>query len=211
MTDKMGKPTAGAKFLRPMAIGLAAAAMIASAVPAGAQFLSDSYNFLKAVRERDANKAIPLLDKPGAVVNTKDYSTGETGLIIATRNRDTSWMALMMKYGGKTDLRDRNGDTALTIAARTGFLEGARFLLDVGADVNLTTASGETPILIAVQKRDLQMVRLLLGEGGNPKLSDRVSGKNAIDYAQDDIRAAPILKLLNDAKPKAPISGPVRP
>ena len=208
MIDFMGMRIAGAK---PRS--LLAALLIAAAVPAGAQMMSDGYNFLKAVRERDANKAIPMLDKPGTgIVNTRDYTTGETGLIIATKGRDIPWMALMIQRKGKTELRDGNGDTALTVAARLGFIEGAQMLVESGgAAVNLPTNGGETPLIIATQKRDLAMVRYLLSQGADPKIADRVAGKNALDYARDDPRATIVLKILTEAKPSAPVAGPARP
>ncbi len=136
----MGFVTSIAKR-RPL---LAALALAAGSVPAAAQF-SDSYNFLKAVRDRDVTKATELAQKPGAPVNARDYS------------------------------------------------------------------SGETPLILAVQQRDPAMVRLLLAQGADPKISDRVAGKSARDYAAEDNRAAAILKLLDDAKPKAAVTGPVRP
>ncbi|WCT73247.1 ankyrin repeat domain-containing protein [Sphingomonas naphthae] len=204
----MGKRFAGAKART----ALAALMLFAAAPPVAAQMMSEGYNFLKAVRERDANKAIPMLDKPGTgVVNTRDYSTGETGLIIATKGRDIPWMALMLQRKGKTELRDNNGDTPLTIAARLGFMEGAQLLVDNGAAVNLPTNGGETPLILATQKRDMAMVRYLLSAGGDPKIADRVTGKTAIDYARDDPRASIVLKMLTDAKPSAPVAGPARP
>ena len=50
--------------------------MLAGAVPAAAQF-SDGYNFLKAVRDRDVQKAKALIDKPGStLVNSRDVTSG---------------------------------------------------------------------------------------------------------------------------------------
>ena len=49
-------------------LGLAGAmAMMLAAGPATAQF-SDSYNFLKAVKDRDGNKATDLISRPGTVI-----------------------------------------------------------------------------------------------------------------------------------------------
>ena len=63
---------------RAMLVGL----VLACAAPATAQF-SDSYNFLKAVREANGDEAMKYLNKPGApVLNTRDPSTGETALHI---------------------------------------------------------------------------------------------------------------------------------
>lgn len=202
----MGFVTSIAKR-RPL---LAALALAAGSVPAAAQF-SDSYNFLKAVRDRDVTKATELAQKAGAPVNARDYTTGETPLIVVTKGRDLPWLGFLLQNGAKTELKDGQGNTPLTTAAQIGWIEGARILLQVGASPNLANNRGETPLILAVQQRDPAMVRLLLAQGADPKISDRVAGKSARDYAAEDNRAAAILKLLDDAKPKAAVTGPVRP
>lgn len=172
--------------------------------PANAQF-SSSYTFLKAVKDRDGAKAKPLLDVPGSVVvNTKDPATGETGLLIATRRRDLPWMGFLLQHDARTDIRDNQGETPLTAAARIGYAEGAQLLLQAGANPNLATTRGETPLIVAVQGRDAAIVRMLIGAGADPKLSDSISGMNARDYAlRDGARSAPLVKLLDEAKPRA--------
>ena len=65
---------------RAFLLGAIAAALISQ--PVLAQF-SDSYNFLKAVDERDGAEAEKYLNEPGSViVNTKRDQTGETALHI---------------------------------------------------------------------------------------------------------------------------------
>jgi ankyrin repeat protein len=85
-------------------------------------------------------------------------------------------------------------------------------LLARGASVNLGNRSGVTPLIVAVQRRDVQMVRLLLSQRADPNQTDNVAGYSAIDYAQQDPRAAPILRLLQQSvapRPAAP--APARP
>lgn len=187
------------------------AALIALAfVPALAlaQF-SDSYNFLKAVRDRDGNKATELVSKPGStIVDTRDGATGETALIIATKRRDMSWMGFVLSKGAKTDLRDGGGNTALMHAAQIGFLEGVQLLLKVKAGVDVANNSGETPLIRAVQNRDSAVTRILVLAGANPLKTDRLAGMSARDYALRDKRAAAILKILDEAKPLKPAAGP---
>src|SRR3546814_11422096 len=68
---------------------IAAGLIAATAMPAAAQFQSHAYQFLKAVRDQDALKAKEFFDKPGStVVNSRDYSTGETGLHILVKRRE---------------------------------------------------------------------------------------------------------------------------
>lgn len=180
------------------------------AVPAFAQY-SDSYNFLKAVRDRDASKVGEIITNPSSVaLNARDGS-GEGALHILTRGRDASWLRYLLSRGARPDLQDNDGNSALMIAAQIGWAEGAEALLDRGANVNLANGQGETPLILAVQRRDLAMVRLLLAKGADVNHTDSAAGLSALDYARRDNRSAAILRLL-EAPRNAPIQnyGPVR-
>ena len=185
--------------------------MLACAAPAVAQF-SDSYNFLKAVRESDGDKAMGFLNKPGApVLNTRDPANGETALHISVKAHNDNWVGFLLNKGANPDIRDRDGNTALHDAALYSEPTAATFLLSVKANVNATNNRGETPLILAVQRRDLVLARQLIDAGANPKLADTVAGKTAIDYAKDDPRGAAMLKLLQEGKTveKKVVSGPV--
>jgi ankyrin repeat protein len=171
--------------------------------PATAQF-SQSYNFLDAVKDRDASKAKQILDKPGSTaVNSLDGATGETALQLVTRARDLGWMAFLLQNGAQPDVRDRNGNTALMTAVTIGYGEGAQLLLGQGASVNMPNNRGETPIIIAVHNRDVGLARTLLEVGANPNQTDTASGMSARDYAQRDPRALPILRMIESIKAPA--------
>jgi ankyrin repeat protein len=176
--------------------GLAALALIA-AVPAAAQSYSDSYTFLKAVKERDGTKVTSMVTTPGStVINSRDRSNGEGALHYVVRERDPTWLSFLLGKGAKPDLQNQQGDTALSLAAQIGWVEGAQLLLARRATVDLANANGETPLILAVHKRNLAMVRLLLSRGANPRKTDSVAGYSALDYARQDPRAAAIAKLL---------------
>ncbi len=188
----------GIAMLAALAAGMGAG----MAAPAGAQF-SDSYSFIKAVRDADGAKAKTMIDAPGStVVNTRDPATGEAGLHIAIKRRDIAWTGFLLANHANPDVRDRDGGTALLAAARIGYAEGAQLLLEVGAQPNLANNSGETPLIVAVQLRNLQMVRLLVSAGADPRIADHVAGQSAYDYARGDPRAAAIVRLLDAAQPK---------
>jgi ankyrin repeat protein len=197
---------------RHILIRCAAAVLALSAVPAAAQF-SDSYNFLNAVRQSDGTKATKALEGNGAtMVNTRDYSTGETALIITIKRRDLTWSSFLLGKGANPNIRDGQGNAPLHAAALLGFTEGAELLLGRNAQVNLANNSGETPLIIAVQQRNVPMVRLLLTNGADPKQADRIAGKSARDYASEDPRGAAVLKVIDETKstaaPKKTLSGP---
>lgn len=163
--------------------GLALAVIVAGlAAPAAAQF-SDSYNFLKAVRERDGTEATKFLNEPGStIVNTRDRTTNETALHIVVQRRDELWTKFLLDRGANPNAADRNGATPLTIAASLGFVEGVERLVKAGARVDVANAAGETPLISAVHRRDSAIVRLLLKSGANADRTDN-SGRSARDYA----------------------------
>jgi uncharacterized protein len=180
----------------------------ALAIPgiAFAQF-SDSYNFLKAVRDRDGAKATEFVSRPGTVIiDTRDSATGETALHIVTRARDMTWMSFLLARNAKADMRDAQGNTPLMIASQIGFIEGAQMLLKYRAGVDVANGAGETPLIRAVQNRDAALVRLLMINGANPKKADTSAGLSALDYAKRDRRSTSILKVLEETKPTKPAS-----
>ena len=192
---------------RSFIFALVAALMLPSA--ASAQF-SDSYNFLKSIRERDGVKANEIMSKPGSVlIDTRDASTGETGLHIVVRGRDLTWVNFLLGKGARADIRDKSGNTPLMLAADLRFPEAALALLRYKAQVDLANSSGETPLIRAVQLRDPAMVRLLLMAGANPDKTDSIAGMSARDYAKRDNRGVAILKLLEAPRAKpAAVAGP---
>jgi hypothetical protein len=198
---------------RKLLTALAAASMLAIS-PASAQGIrySDSYTFIKAVKDRDGAKVTDLIGgaRGPVVVNSKSGDTGEGALHILTKGRDLTWLGFLLSKGARPDIQDKDGNTPLGLAASLGWVEGAQMLLARGASANATNARGETPLILAVHTRDPTMVRLLLTKGADPKRSDSVAGYSALDYARQDPRAAAILKMLEEKQvPKKEVAGPV--
>ncbi len=194
---------------RAMLCGL----ILACAAPAMAQF-SDSYNFLKAVKDADGDEAMKYLSKPGApVLNTRDPGTGETALHISVKAHNDNWVGFLLNKGANTEIKDREGNTALHDAAIVGDETAITYLIAMKARVNASNNNGETPLILAVHSRDIDAVHLLVDGGADPKIQDTIAGKSAMDYAKQDPRAAAIYKVLQDAKapPKKSVSGPVLP
>ena len=192
---------------------LAASMVLMLAVPASGQgSFSDSFTFLKAVRERDGGKVTDLVSEPGTtVINTRERGSGEGALHIVVRGRDLTWLSFLLGKGARPDIQSNRGETPLTLAAQIGWVEGAEQLLAKRASVNLANGRGETPLILATQRRDLAMVRLLLSRGADPKRTDNVAGMSALDYAKQDPRAGAVLKLLEaKAAPARPVAGPTK-
>lgn len=180
-----------------------------AAMPAYAQF-SDSYNFLKAVRDADGTKATDIISKPGSVIiDTRERETGEGALHIVTKRRDLAWLNFLLSRGARVDLRDGEGNTALMIATQLRFAGGVELLLARRATVDLANNSGETPLIRAVQLRDAGLVRALLSAGANPDKVDSIAGMSARDYAKRDIRSAAIARIFEEPRAKpAVVAGP---
>ena len=192
--------------------GFVAIALVA-APAAGQMSYSDSYTFLKAVKERDAAKVNELVGSATGtiVVNSRDRTNGEGALHYTVRARDIIWLAFLLGKGARPDMQSNRGDTPLTLAAQIGWVEGAEQLLARRASVDLANGRGETPLILATQRRDLAMVRLLLARRADPKRTDNVAGMSALDYARQDPRAGPVLKLLEARlAPARPVQGPTR-
>lgn len=160
---------------------LLAGALLAG--PLAAQNFSEGYEFLKAVRDRQGEEVLEMLNKPGTViVNTRDITTGRTAMHIVVERRDLTWIRFLAGKGANPDIADKKGITPLQIASNLGFIEGVEALLKAGARVDQSNTAGETPLISAVHRRDLAMVRLLLANGANPDHNDN-SGRSARDYA----------------------------
>jgi|SRR3954470_9706612 len=186
-------------------LALGASVLAAIAVPLAAQGYSDSFTFLKAVRERDAGTVQRIVSNPSStVVNARDAATGEGALHILVRGRDFTWLSFLLGRGARPDMQSNDGTTPLILSARLGWQEGAGELLARGANPNLGNRRGESPLIVAVQQRDIGMVRLLLSARANPDQTDNVSGYSALDYARQDPRAQVILREIEQRASRRP-------
>ncbi len=193
------------RWLAPLTVLVA----LAGASPALAQF-TDSYNFLKAVREKDSRKAIEILDKPGStIVNTRDADSGETALHIAVKRSDIAWVGFVLQKGGNVNAREREGNTALMLASQARWAEGVQLLVQVRAQVDVQNRLGETALQMAVRNRDSTIAKLLLDAGASPDVNDS-TGVSARALAESDPRAAAVARLFKDVpvRKARPVQGP---
>lgn len=188
--------------MNPLRLALVAPiVVVALAAPATAQRMSDSYEFLKAVREADGTKVTEMLDKPGStIINTKDFNTGETALHIVAKRGDATYVSFLTSRGANVNAQDGRGNTALMVATNGNFAECVEQLIKRRANLNLANSSGETPLIRAVQNRNIDLVRILLAAGANPDQRDTLAGMSSRDYAKRDGRSPAITRMLDEAK-----------
>jgi len=163
----------------------------------------EGYKFVDAVRSRDGDTAMQLLQSSGPrIVDSKD-AKGDTALIAAISNTDERFTAFLLTKGADPNLPGKGGDTPLIAAARANYTDAIEWLIGQGAKVDLANRMGETPLIIAVQQREPRIVKLLLENGANPDKTDSAAGYSARDYATRDTRAREILQMIQQKKPKA--------
>lgn len=163
---------------------IASALALVLAAPAAAQFQSEGYKFLEAVKDRDGDVATDMLNKPGTqVVNTRDITSGDTGLHLVVQRRDVLWIRFLLQRGADPNIRNKKGITPLQLATAMGFTDGVEALIKGGANVNVGDQTGETPLIAAVHQRNPELVRVLLAQGADPDHNDN-SGRSARQYME---------------------------
>ena len=106
----------------------------AATAPANAQLYSKDIS-PRSGKDRDGDTATEMLNVPGTqIINTRDLTTGETGLHVVTARRDALWIRFLLQRGAP-NIRDRNGVTPIQLAMRLGFVEGVEELIKKGAQV----------------------------------------------------------------------------
>ena len=184
-------------FFLSLTAGLIVPAAFGVVAPAAYAQFSDSYNFLKAVKDRKGEEAEKFLSEPGSVIiNTRDGSTGETALHIVIQRRDSTWLGYLLQKGANPNLADKKGTTPLMLATQLGYVDGVDWLVRKKALVDQTNRSGETALILAVQLRNPEAVRALLKAGANPDKTDSRAGYSARDYAKQDERASAIAAII---------------
>ncbi len=199
----------GGKTSRKMAIGLVAAGILGLAAPTGAQTFSPGFQFLQAVDKKDRSKTDEMLGRPGStLVNSRDISTGRTGLHIAADRRDAVWLVYLLNHGANPNIADNRDVTPLMRASQLGFFEGVQYLITGGAKVDEPNDTGETPLILAVHRRDTAMMRVLLSAGADADRSDN-SGRSAREYAQLEGRNSTVFAEIEraDAAGRRPAQG----
>lgn len=194
---KMGHILLKKAFFLAAATGLLLPVTTGVVAPAAMAQFSDSYNFLKAVKERKGEDAEKFLAEPGSVIiNTRDVTSGESALHIVIQRRDSTWLSYLLQKGANPNLADKKGTTPLMLATQLGYVEGIELLTRKKAQVDQSNRAGETALILAVQLRNAEAVRALLKAGANPDKTDSRAGYSAREYAKQDGRASEVAAII---------------
>lgn len=195
--------------VRPAMMAIVALALMS---PASAQLgQSKGYKFLEAIKDAKGNEVKELLSEPGTtIIDTKDFSTGETALHIVAKRGDAVYTRFLLQQGANPNLRDKRGNTPLITAIIAGAADLVPIFIDAKANLNLANDSGETPLIRAVQQRSIPMIRALLAAGADPDQTDSLAGLSARDYAHQDTRTPALARLIDETPKRArrSVAGP---
>ncbi|MBT5185830.1 MAG: hypothetical protein HOH19_10905 [Kordiimonadaceae bacterium] len=159
---------------------------------------SDSYVFLKAVKDQDYGKVKSYLQR-GANINTRGYDDGETAVYIAAKLRDSILMTFLMDGKANTDVPIKStGETALMVAVRLRAREVMDMLITSNADVNKGDRNGETALYKAVQGNDRASVKRLLAANADWSIADN-TGRTPMDLTLENRRLRQLTRVLTQA------------
>jgi ankyrin repeat protein len=82
---------------------------------------------------------------------------GVSPLMVATRERATATIKVLLDAGAPINQRAGDGTTALVVSLQNGDAATAKLLIERGADVNLPNARGWAPLFLAVKARTREM------------------------------------------------------
>jgi ankyrin repeat protein/serine/threonine protein kinase len=125
----------------------------------------------------------------GALVDSKNNTSGDTALHVASKNGHVPVLGTLLEYSadpaGSVGVLNDAGDAPLHVAARAGEVEIIRVLLSVpGVDPNMTTAEGDTALHIAAGEMWIQAVQeLFKGDAELDKCSEGRGSTALMDAA----------------------------
>ncbi len=127
-------------------------------------------------------EALHLLLQHGADVNAAD-ADGNTALMIATTEQDTTSMTILLSEGADVNKENKKRMTPLMAATEAGDVDAVMLLqMHDQIDVNKSDSGRETALMKAVRGGFAKIMKLLLDEGSNVNAAD-LRGKTALHWA----------------------------
>ncbi|KAI1172153.1 ankyrin repeat-containing domain protein [Nemania sp. FL0916] len=127
---------------------------------------------LRAVIEGNT-KAVELLLKYGASVNTAETRTGWTPLHYAATKGHLEIVQRLLQHGANTEVADSQCRTPLAGAVRCYHTRIVQLLLQAGANPNVTNIHGETLASLAARLQETVIERMILRAASEPSRQRR--------------------------------------
>jgi len=145
-------------------------AMIAMLLEAGADANHAAANgeapLMTAARTGSLEAVDALLGR-GAEVNYRTPATGQSALMWAIAERQSTVASRLVERGADIHARSTGGYTPLLFAARVGDLESAKMLVAAGADINDKTPDQTSALVVAVVRGHTALAIDLLERGAD--------------------------------------------
>lgn len=111
--------------------------------------------------------------------NLRD-ADNKTPLHLATYNRTSECVKLLINNGANVDALTRFQSTPLHYASFVGSIKCAQILLEHGADIDAKESWGQSPLMIAVKQGKLEFVKFLLAQGADLESVDHLDRQTAL-------------------------------
>jgi ankyrin repeat protein len=155
-------------------------------------------------------KSLPLLLKANADVNAK-LNEWNTPLIWAIFSKDLELSQILIDHGANMEEVGRNGETVLHHIVNWDDEEIMQFMLNNKANIEALDAKGMTPLMVAAEHACITSLRLLLANGAKTTPKDRIHGRTALDYAQEEESTTAVLLLLGYGAGSSSVPTPTNP
>jgi ankyrin repeat protein len=116
--------------------------------------------------------AIKALLTHGAKVNSQEPVRGQSALMWAAAEGNTSAVATLVEFGAEVKARSKAGFTPLLFAVRNGHTESAKVLLAHGANANDIAPDGTSALNVAAVNANFETAAVLLDHGADPNAPD---------------------------------------
>lgn len=181
-----------------IAAGLIASSFSIPSLMAQESSMSDGYNLLKAIKDKDYGKLQSSIQS-GANVNARDYNDGESALYIATKMKDSVMVTFLLAESANTDVPKKStGETPLMAAVRLKSQKIVDMLIGQRANVNKGDRNGETALYKAVRANNRQSVKALLAANADWSIADN-TGRTPLDLARENRRLRSMIRMLEEA------------
>ncbi len=136
----------------------------------------------EAVKNNDVTAVRSLCSSIKDINAHYNEKIGFTSLMWAAAQGNKEIIALLLKHGARTEIRNVRKMTALSYAAENGHLEIVKMLLDSGAYSDVQRNDGETPLISSIKDGHKEVAKLLIARGANVSLQDNIE-HSALDAA----------------------------